>query len=141
MNEYKFQKILDSSTRNCSETLNNFFFQISFECPSQLQPAKGRKESLGNRSYMDYNRKLYLNNGFLIRFPLSPSQLLISSYLLSVDCYLYKPLWTLFSCWQSIHEPMNTHAVDKMQLNIQGHTQEQQLMNISVLGLSSGTTE
>lgn len=25
MNEYKFQKILDSSTRNCSESLNNIF--------------------------------------------------------------------------------------------------------------------
>lgn len=25
MNDYKFQKILDSSTGNCSETLNNFF--------------------------------------------------------------------------------------------------------------------
>lgn len=44
---------------------------------------------------------------------MSPTPLLISSYLLPVDDCLCKSLQTLSSCWRSINESMNRNAVDK----------------------------
>lgn len=71
------------------------------------------EKELEGRSRIDCNRKFHLNNDFLIRFPLGPTPLLISCYLLPVDCCLYKPVQTLFSSWQSINEPTSRKAVDK----------------------------
>lgn len=43
MNEYKFQKILDSAIRNCSETLNNFFKLVLNAQVNFTQQRAGKK--------------------------------------------------------------------------------------------------
>ena len=119
--KYKFQKNLDSFTRNFSGILNNFSNKFSvFMSPFPAQTEKG---SLGDKSCIDSNWKLHLNNDFLIRFPLGPTPLLTRSYLLPVDCCLYESLQTLSSCRPSINEPMNRNAVDRsIAEHLQAHT-------------------
>lgn len=86
-------------------------------------PAQTEKGSLGDKSCIDCNWKLHLNNDFLIRFLLGPTPLLTRSYLLPVDCCLYESLQTLYSCRPSINEPMNRNAVDRsVAEHLQAHT-------------------
>lgn len=47
MNEYKFQKILDSSARNCSETLNNFFFKLVLNAQVNFSQKRAGKRAWG----------------------------------------------------------------------------------------------